>query len=246
MSYLSRLLTRNTNFSGISITSKYFYTNFAHKPINTPIKLMCPFKPIQISISPFTTIRLKPTKQDDFIEPGIMEHDKYNACLKRPLSPHIRIYKKQLTSLLSFCHRLTGLMMVFYVYVVTAGTWIWPDITTFYDYLETLDIYTGEYWWTAAHRTVKFLVAYPFCYHALNAIRHLSWDFGKLLGMNQIYSSGYFMQAMVIVFALALVFLVPFDMGETEEETAEATAPVKDANKKEVQVDAQKDPKKPN
>lgn len=34
--------------------------------------------------------------------------------LRRPLSPHLQIYRPQLTSVLSFTHRVTGLVLGIY------------------------------------------------------------------------------------------------------------------------------------
>jgi succinate dehydrogenase (ubiquinone) cytochrome b560 subunit len=39
------------------------------------------------------------------------DYDAKNARLGRPQSPHLTIYKPQLTSLLSFTHRTTGIVL---------------------------------------------------------------------------------------------------------------------------------------
>lgn len=44
-------------------------------------------------------------------------HDAKNDRLKRPMSPHLTIYKFQLTSMLSITHRGTGVALS----VITAG-----------------------------------------------------------------------------------------------------------------------------
>lgn len=38
-------------------------------------------------------------------------HDEKNARLLRPMSPHLAIYKPQLTSMLSITHRMTGVAL---------------------------------------------------------------------------------------------------------------------------------------
>lgn len=51
-----------------------------------------------VSLKPFPT---KPAVTADY--------DEYNMKLGRPQSPHLTIYKPQLTSTLSITHRMTGL-----------------------------------------------------------------------------------------------------------------------------------------
>lgn len=45
--------------------------------------------------------------------PDTLSYDEKNEKLKRELSPHLTIYKFQLTSMLSITHRFTGLFYGF-------------------------------------------------------------------------------------------------------------------------------------
>ena len=113
----------------------------------------------------------------------------------RPLSPHIQIYKLQVSSALSILHRITG--TVLYLGVLFIIWWIiceayFPNcaeaIVKAIKSIPGLIILFG---WTAA-----------LYYHSFNGIRHLFWDIGK----------GFSIQAMnrsaVLVIVLTTLFTV--------------------------------------
>jgi len=88
-----------------------------------------------------------------------------------PLSPHIQIYKWQFSSLLSITHRMTAViniiafgLIILWVVFLSLG----PEL--FIRFQNFLSSFIG-----------KFLLigfTWSFCYHLLNGIRHLVWDFG--------------------------------------------------------------------
>jgi len=88
-----------------------------------------------------------------------------------PLSPHIQIYKWQFSSLLSITHRMTAViniiafgLIILWVVFLSLG----PEL--FLIFQNFLSSFIG-----------KFLLigfTWSFCYHLLNGIRHLVWDFG--------------------------------------------------------------------
>ena len=93
----------------------------------------------------------------------------------RPLSPHIQIYKPQITSFTSILHRLTG--VVLYLGVLLICVFI-----SYYTYqIDVMDKgYECDCLWTKiAIYTVIFFWAFALYYHLCNGIRHLFWDIGK-------------------------------------------------------------------
>ncbi|VVC28122.1 Hypothetical protein CINCED_3A023970 [Cinara cedri] len=93
-------------------------------------------------------------------------HDEKNGRLQRPMSPHLSIYKPQLTTILSITHRGTGVALSGF----TAGLgalFLFTDLPTFVEYVNSLQLPS------AAIMTTKGLVAFPFIYHLCNGIRHL-------------------------------------------------------------------------
>lgn len=111
----------------------------------------------------------------------------------RPLSPHLQIYKPQITSTLSILHRITGLwlavaatVLVFWLYALAFDPSVYAAITAFFSGL--------------FGKIVLFSWLVAFNYHLCNGIRHLFWDAGKGFELPQVYRSGYF----VLVAALVL------------------------------------------
>lgn len=102
----------------------------------------------------------------------------------RPLSPHLQIYRPQLTSVLSFAHRLTGIALAIYsvglvAWLVAAAAGPAP-FSTMQVFLQSLP---GQ----------VLLLGGIFCFflHLCGGIRHLFWDAGRGFELRTIYLSGW-------------------------------------------------------
>ena len=107
----------------------------------------------------------------------------------RPLSPHLTIYKWQISSVLSILHRMTGVALFFGVLLLV----VWLSIAAFYPAL-----YSGFYealngWFG---RIVLLGFTQAFFYHLCNGVRHLFWDMGRGFELKTMARSGW---AVVIV-----------------------------------------------
>lgn len=102
----------------------------------------------------------------------------------RPLSPHLQVYRPQMTSVMSILHRAAGV-------VLTTGTLIMAA------WLVSLAL--GK----EAYDVVVMVIGHPLgqfvlfgysaalIYHALNGIRHLAWDLGYGLTIPEVYRNGH-------------------------------------------------------
>ena len=93
------------------------------------------------------------------------------ATRGRPLSPHLGIYRPQITSVLSICHRASGIVLSLgAVFLV-----LWLVAAAFGPEAHAL-----AQRWAGSWLGYVFLVGFSFClfYHLLNGIRHLAWDAG--------------------------------------------------------------------
>ena len=122
------------------------------------------------------------------------------ASDNRPLSPHLQIYRPQLTSMLSIAHRGAGIALgagaAFFAWWLLAAA-SGPDA---YSYAEA---FFGS--------VVGIVVLAGFCfalfYHLCNGIRHLFWDAGIGLELDQAYRSGWaVIAAAVLLTAGSLVW----------------------------------------
>jgi succinate dehydrogenase / fumarate reductase cytochrome b subunit len=109
---------------------------------------------------------------------------------KNPLSPHLQIYRWQISSLLSIAHRIVGIVNLVAITLVC----LW-----------TISLFFGE----ENYETIKNLfqsffgkfivisLTWSFSFHILNEIRHLTWDLGygfnkeisKITGVLTIFGS---------------------------------------------------------
>jgi succinate dehydrogenase / fumarate reductase cytochrome b subunit len=114
----------------------------------------------------------------------------------RPLSPHLQIYRPQLTSILSITHRATGVALA--LGLIAVAYWLGAAAYGEAPYAHARAIFGSGIGKLA-------LMGWSFClfYHVCNGIRHLRWDTGKGLSIPEVYFSG----KVVVVCALALTIL---------------------------------------
>ncbi|XP_066152652.1 succinate dehydrogenase cytochrome b560 subunit, mitochondrial-like [Euwallacea fornicatus] len=126
-------------------------------------------------------------------------HDDRNARFNRPQSPHLTIYKPQLTAMMSISHRFTGLILTAYTVALSAAAIYLEFPLEFYiEKLKSAEIGAGSIY------GLKFLLAFPLTYHFWNGIRHLLWDTGRFLTIREVYITGWTVLAVAIVSAAIL------------------------------------------
>jgi succinate dehydrogenase / fumarate reductase cytochrome b subunit len=106
----------------------------------------------------------------------------------RPLSPHLQVYRPQITSVMSILHRLTGialavgtLLLVWWLVAAAAG----PDA------FATVQAVVGSF----VGRILLFGWSWALFYHLCNGIRHLFWDAGWGFELTTVYRSGWIVAA---------------------------------------------------
>lgn len=126
----------------------------------------------------------------------------FNEILKkfmanRPLSPHIQIYRPQITSILSILHRFTGIALVCGVFLFcigfasfTTSEAAWKEFTTIWCSIG------GKFW--------QWPLIFSLHYHTLNGIRHLMWDIGYGFEIKTVTQTG------VITLVLSLIATLLF------------------------------------
>lgn len=121
----------------------------------------------------------------------------------RPLSPHLQIYKPQLTAALSIAHRATGvflvigaLLLVYWLISLAGGPDSYAQAQAFFGSL--------------IGRVILLPWVFALFYHLCNGIRHLLWDMGVGFEISTVYTSG----KVVVVAAVALT-LITFAMAYT-------------------------------
>jgi succinate dehydrogenase / fumarate reductase cytochrome b subunit len=121
-----------------------------------------------------------------------------NQTDMRPLSPHLTIYKPQITSVLSITHRLTGLAL--FAGVLLLGWWI---VLRVYGCGSCVTKLTN----LPFVHPILILFSMAFYYHLLNGLRHLFWDAGKGYTIPVATRSGWAVIVGTVVLTVASWFL---------------------------------------
>jgi succinate dehydrogenase / fumarate reductase cytochrome b subunit len=119
------------------------------------------------------------------------------ATPQRPLSPHLQIYAKQITSTMSILHRITGIVNA--IAALGIAGWLVALAGTPEQYA-TAQTLLGS----TPGQLVLFVFSATLVYHLLNGVRHLVWDAGWGFEIPQVYRSGYTVWALAVVLTGAL------------------------------------------
>ncbi|RDW61849.1 succinate dehydrogenase cytochrome b560 subunit [Aspergillus mulundensis] len=125
--------------------------------------------------------------------------------LRRPVAPHLTIYRPQITWLMSGLNRITGLMLSGPLYLFATAYLAAP---LFGWHLESASLAAAfAALPLAAQLSFKTFFALPFTYHSFNGLRHLMWDAGRGITNKQVIQTGWAVVGVSVVSALWLAFL---------------------------------------
>ena len=109
---------------------------------------------------------------------------------KRPLSPHIQIYRWHISSLVSICHRITGIINIILITLIC----LWASLlllgeSNYHLINSFLNSLMGKF--------IILAITWSFSFQVLSEIRHLIMDFGygfeikttKITGLIVIFGS---------------------------------------------------------
>ena len=115
----------------------------------------------------------------------------------RPLSPHLTVYRPQVTSVLSILHGITGVGLT--LGAALAVWWLLAAATND-AYFSFVDGLLTSWLGHVVLLGLTFSLAYHFC----NGIRHLIWDMGYGFDLEVVENSG----KAVVIAAVALTVLI--------------------------------------
>ena len=114
-----------------------------------------------------------------------------------PLSPHLQIYKWQISSLLSITHRIVGVINILAITLICI--WVLSLLLGESNY-EITQVFLKSFFG-------KFMIVFlcwTFSFHILNEIRHLVWDMGYGFDLKVTKITG------VLAFVGSFVFTILF------------------------------------
>ena len=116
-----------------------------------------------------------------------------------PLSPHLQIYKWQISSLLSITHRIVGVVNFFAFTIICF--WSLSLFLGAESYL-MINIFFQSFF----GKFVAIGLCWTFSFHILNELRHLAWDLGYGFDLNTSKITG--VLTLVGSFILTILFYI--------------------------------------
>lgn len=116
---------------------------------------------------------------------------------QRPKSPNMQNYRPQLTSVLSFGHRLSGIGLSLGAFGLAAWLVSGASGPSAFEAAQGLVL-------SVLGRAVLFLLTLALFYHLCNGIRHLFWDSVRGFTLRSIYTSGWAVVAASLILTIAL------------------------------------------
>lgn len=119
------------------------------------------------------------------------------ATQERPLSPHLQVYKPQITSVMSIIHRATGVVLALGGLVLAA--WLVAAAGSPQGYATFAGCMGSP-----LGKLALFVFSACLVYHFLNGLRHLAWDTGRGFDIPKVYASGYAVLVLSVVLTALL------------------------------------------
>ncbi len=121
---------------------------------------------------------------------------------KRPLSPHIQIYRWHISSLVSICHRITGIINIIVITLIC----LWASLLLLgesnYQLIDSfLNSLIGKF--------IILGITWSFSFQTLSEIRHLIMDFGYGFEIKTTKITG-----LIVVFGSLILTVVFYLLGK--------------------------------
>jgi succinate dehydrogenase / fumarate reductase cytochrome b subunit len=98
---------------------------------------------------------------------------------RRPLSPHLQIYRPMLTMMMSIVHRITGMGLYFGMILLV---WWLLAAAVSPEYFAMVQGFFGHWF----GKLILFGFTWALLHHMLGGLRHLLWDTGRGFGLETI------------------------------------------------------------
>ncbi len=122
------------------------------------------------------------------------------ATRERPLSPHLQVYRWQITMTMSILHRISGVILT--VGAFGLAWWLMSVAAGGESYADAAACLASP-----LGKVLLFGFSLALVFHLLNGVRHLLWDAGVGFEIPEFYRSGWTV-AVLTVLLTALIWYV--------------------------------------
>ena len=102
----------------------------------------------------------------------------------RSLSPHLRSYKPQITSVISIFHRITGSVLAL---LLLCSPICINLVGSFLSFRPVYILFTFLFFFV---KLILYILVSTVFFHSMNGLRHIMWDFCIGLEMSNVFISG--------------------------------------------------------
>lgn len=117
----------------------------------------------------------------------------------RPLSPHLSIYKPQVTSVFSIFHRISGSVLALVVLFVPIFSMLFDSFLSFSGFYYVYSILFILF------QVVIYVLLITFFFHCLNGFRHMLWDLGIGLDLNNLFVTACLVLGLTLVLSIIVI-----------------------------------------
>ena len=122
---------------------------------------------------------------------------------KTPLSPHIQIYSWHISSLVSICHRITGIINIIVITLIC----VWTSLLLFGESnYETINSFLNSF----IGKFIILGITWSFSFQVLSEIRHLIMDLGYGFELNTTKITG-----LIVIFASIFLTIIFYLIGKS-------------------------------
>lgn len=119
----------------------------------------------------------------------------------RSLSPHLYAYKPQITSVVSIFHRITGSLLA----IILLCTPICINLLgSFLSYNLIYSVFAIIFF---ISKIIFYLLLATVCFHSMNGIRHIMWDFGIGLDLSNLFITGCLVVSLSLLTSFFIILL---------------------------------------
>lgn len=131
----------------------------------------------------------------DFREALMVGRNSEGRLIERPLSPHLQVYRPQITSVLSILHRITGMALALGALLLV---WWLVAAASSDAAFAVVEAVLGS----IPGRIVLFGFTLALFFHLFNGVRHLVWDMGWGFEIRTVEIGGWVVVGAALAFTL--------------------------------------------
>jgi len=119
---------------------------------------------------------------------------------RTPLSPHIQIYRWHISSLVSICHRITGIINIIVITLICVWASLLLSGENYYETINSLlNSFIGKF--------IILGITWSFSFQSLSEIRHLVMDLGYGFELKTTKVTGLIVIVGSLILTIAFYFL---------------------------------------